>query len=63
MKIEILKAFGVFKEGETLEVETDKNGTPASRYWRRRFRDCKIDNSFRPVKTAKKKKTKPSESE
>jgi len=46
IKIEILKTVGEFVAGQTVNVQTDENGIPVSRFWRRRLKDddafCKI---------------------
>lgn len=42
--------------GQTVDVPTDKQGTPLARSWRRRFKAAKIDNNMEVIKTPKKTK-------
>jgi len=43
------------KAGQTIMLEVDKNGTPLSRLWRRRFNDAKIDGCITKTEQPKPK--------
>lgn len=53
MKIRINKGFASHKKGDIITVDTDSNGTPVDRYWRRRLKDAEIDNCCEAVMTEK----------
>ena len=41
--------------GQTVTVETDRNGTPLDRFWRNRLRDAPYDGCVTDVNAASKK--------
>lgn len=44
VQIKINKPFHVYKKGQIVNVSMNNDGLPLSLYWRRRFKDAKIDN-------------------
>ena len=46
MKIKLNKDLGGFKQGNTLTLNTNKNGVPLNQYWRRRLEEAKIDSAI-----------------
>lgn len=48
--------------GDTVYVETDSNGVPIQKFWRRRFQDAKTDNCIEKVKPVPTKAPKNSKS-
>lgn len=55
MKLLISNVKG-YKPGDVVTVQTDGDGIPLDKFWRRRLKDAKIDNCVEAVKTAKPKK-------
>jgi len=53
LQIKILKTLGSYTEGQVVTVETDSNGLPLSRFWRRRLKDAPSDGFCRIVEVAK----------
>ena len=50
------------KHGETITLDSDNNGIPLDKFWRRRLADSKIDGCVEVVKpSAKKPKSKTTE--
>lgn len=49
MKIKILRSFGAYTAGETLEIDAE-GGIPKQLFWRRRLRDAKRDGCLEVVK-------------
>lgn len=43
------------KKGETINLQTDKFGTPLKRFWRNRLKDSKIDNCITVINEVPKK--------
>jgi len=42
--IVIDKAFGPYRAGTEIKIDTTENGVPTQLFWRRRLRDAKTDN-------------------
>ena len=59
IRVKILVDIPGYKKGQIVTIETDKDGTPLERFWRRRFKDAKTDNCLEivqaPSKTSKSK--------
>lgn len=53
-----VEGLGGKKKGTILTLEIDSEKTIKDRYWRRRFKDSKIDNCVEIVKTEKKGESK-----
>lgn len=53
MKIKINNVTGF---AGTLTIQTDENGVPLERFWRKRLKDAETDNCIEIVKTPKKGK-------
>jgi len=53
LQIKILKTLGSYTEGQVVTVETDSNGLPLSRFWRRRLKDAPSDGFCRIVEPEK----------
>jgi len=58
IKIKLNADLSTHKAGVELDIKTDENGIPLEKYWRRRFRDAKIDNCIEIKKTKKKNTSK-----
>ncbi len=63
VRVKILADIPGHKKGQMVIIETDKDGIPLERFWRRRFKDAKTDNCLEiiqstPLKTLKKSKSK-----
>jgi len=54
INIEIHKDFMQFKQGQIIELDTDNNETPLSKFWRDRLKDSHIDGCVSIVKQTKK---------
>lgn len=57
VKIKINKEINGLKPGIKIEIETDENGVPLLKYWRRRYADAKIDGCIEVEKSKQEKKT------
>lgn len=54
IKIKILKSITYKNKnllGKIIKIEVDCNNTPLEKFWRDKFRDCKMDNCFEVVKS------------
>ena len=58
IKIKINTPIRDYPVGFEVTVETDSNGTPLDKYWRRRLKDAEIDNCVEVVKSSQPKKGK-----
>jgi len=62
IKVKILADIPGHSKGQRVTIETDKDGTPLERFWRRRFKDAETDNCLEiekaPAKTLKIPKSK-----
>jgi len=52
-----LKINNVAGYSGAVTVQTDENGVPLSKFWRRRIKDAEIDNCVEIVKSRKTKST------
>ena len=55
MKLKINNVKG-YSPGQLVTVQTDGDGIPLDKFWRRRIKDAKIDNCVEAVSPAKPKK-------
>ncbi len=53
LQIKILKTLGAYFEGQIVRVDTDSNGVPVSRFWRRRLKDASSDGFCKIVEAEK----------
>lgn len=58
MKIKLNQPMKGYEAGRTVSIQTDVNGVPLDKFWRRRIRDAKIDKCVEVVKPAKLKQEK-----
>ena len=49
MKLKLNMPLRGLPAGHEIEVETDKEGIPLDKFWRRRLRDSEIDNCVEKV--------------
>ena len=57
----IKKPLGIYRAGETVQVECDKDGIPLDQYWRNRLKDAVVDQcveEIQPEKPVTKKESK-----
>ena len=45
-----------YEAGREVTIQTDKDGVPLEKFWRRRLKDADIDNCVEVVKASKSKK-------
>lgn len=45
-----------YEAGREVAIQTDKDGVPLDKFWRRRLKDAGIDNCVEVVKASKSKK-------
>ncbi len=55
MKLKINSVKG-YQPGQVVTVQTDGDGIPLDKFWRRRIKDAKTDNCVEAVKSVKPKK-------
>ncbi len=48
---------GTYKQGETVIIETDIEGTPLNHFWRNRLKDSSIDHCVEVISNYKKSKS------
>lgn len=58
MKLKLNQPMKGYEAGREVVVQTDANGVPLEKFWRRRIRDAKIDNCVEVVKPSKPKREK-----
>ena len=58
MKLKLNNPLAGYEAGRTVSIQTDANGVPLEKFWRRRIRDAKIDNCVEVVKTSRPKREK-----
>lgn len=46
IKIRVKKKIGAISEGATVVIPVDHEGTPLDYFWRKKFKDAKIDDSI-----------------
>ena len=56
MKLKLNQPMAGFEAGREVTVQTDANGVPLEKFWRRRLKDAEIDNCVEVVKLPKPKK-------
>ncbi len=45
-----------YAAGREVTIQTDKDGVPLEKFWRRRLKDAEIDNCVEVIKPSKSKK-------
>ena len=55
-KIKLNAALKDFPAGRVLDIDTDKDGVPISRYWRDRIKDAEIDGCVEFITETKRSK-------
>ncbi len=55
MKLKLNQPMKGYETGRTVTVQTDADGVPLEKFWRRRLRDAKIDNCVEVVKPSGRK--------
>jgi hypothetical protein len=58
MKLKLNQPMKGYEAGREITVQTDSNGIPLEKFWRRRLRDAQIDNCVEVVKPSKTKREK-----
>lgn len=58
MKLKLNQPMAGYEAGREVTIQTDRNGVPLEKFWRRRIRDAKIDNCVEVVKPSKPKREK-----
>lgn len=58
MKLKLNQPLKGYEVGREIIVQTDSNGVPLEKFWRRRLKDAKIDNCVEVVKASKLKQGK-----
>lgn len=54
-----LKINNVAGYSGVIDVQTDENGVPLQRFWRKRLKDAETDNCVEVVKPSRRKKQEP----
>lgn len=54
-----LKINNVAGYSGVIDVQTDENGVPLERFWRKRLKDAETDNCVEVVKPSRRKKQEP----
>ena len=55
MKIKLNQPMKCYEAGRTLVIQTDADGLPLEKFWRRRIKDAEIDNCVEVIKSSKPK--------
>lgn len=58
MKLKLNQPLAGYEVGREVTIQTDRNGVPLEKFWRRRLKDAKIDNCVEVVKPSKPKREK-----
>lgn len=58
MKLKLNQPMMGYEAGRTVSVQTDRNGVPLKKVWRRRLKDAQTDNCVEVVKSSKSKQEK-----
>lgn len=58
LKIKINHGIAGYNSGDTVEVDTKEDGSPADRFWRRRLRDSERDDCCEVVQPKSKSQAK-----
>lgn len=49
----IKKPLGIYKVGEAIRVDCDKDGIPLDQYWRNRLKDSVVDHCVEEIRAEK----------
>lgn len=58
MKLRLNQPLAGYEVGREVTIQTDRNGVPLEKFWRRRLKDARIDNCVEVVKPSKPKREK-----
>jgi len=60
IKLKLNQPMSGYEAGREITIQTDKDGVPLEKFWRRRLKDADIDNCVEVVKpsTSKKERSK-----